>query len=542
MAKGSTLPEMLTWDDLALCFDGLQAGVAFFEPEQGLAYANAPWREIFRSLNLDPGDESGSIRTVLGALDDAAKIDRGPYRDVEDWVARCCGSDDVEPVEMRVADGRWFMFRVWSRPGGGRYVICVDVSERRRNQIRLEDVLSIVSSAFAFWDGDDRLVACNARFREFFANRDVPVEIGDSFAELIDRAVDKKLFDMPLGEDEWRSDRLEKHKRSFFQENLTTRDGQDISLKEHRTGDGGSATTFSDVTAIRAKEREILYWESAVERAKSALTETRTQMHDQAQSLFGLGRELDELETKAAQADTALTTFMRSMSMEIRTPLHSIIGFAELISTELYGPIGDQRYREYADLIHHSGNYLLELVMRILTISKIQSGRYDLELSDEDVTPILHRAQNALRAKAHEKAITIDVQVEPNLPPAHVDPQAMQVILTELLANAIEFTPEGGAIAVWAERIGSSASIQVADCGIGIPEEEQDRVLLPFETGRTMRKEDYARGGLGLTLARELTELQGGKLTVNSIEGEGTTVLLEMPLAASAVQKNAAVG
>ena len=118
----------------------------------------------------------------------------------------------------------------------------------------------------------------------------------------------------------------------------------------------------------------------------------------------------------------------------------------------------------------------------------------------------------------------------------------MQVILTELLANAIEFTPEGGAIAVWAERIGSSASIKVADCGIGIPEEDQERVLLPFEKGRTMRKEDYARGGLGLTLARELTELQGGKLTVNSIEGEGTTVLLEMPLAASAVQKNAAVG
>ncbi len=172
--------------------------------------------------------------------------------------------------------------------------------------------------------------------------------------------------------------------------------------------------------------------------------------------------------------------------------------------------------------------------MRILDISKVQAGHYELNALDEDIGPILESCISAIRQQAADKQIVLNLTVAPNLPKVHLDVTTVQSIIHELLANAIDFTEPNGTIEVEADREESNVVIRVEDAGTGICEDDIDRIMLPFEKGKNARSGDYARGGLGLPLALELTKLQGGRLTLSSVEGEGTTIRLIFPAAASA--------
>jgi signal transduction histidine kinase len=248
-----------------------------------------------------------------------------------------------------------------------------------------------------------------------------------------------------------------------------------------------------------------------------------------------LERDLSDREIRTARIDAetasrAKTEFLAMMSHEIRTPLTVILGFSEILRDQIFGPIGNPTYAEYATDINTSGHHLLDVVNDILDITKIEAGK--MEITPELIEPstLLATTIRLVRERALRNALVIDSTTPRTLPPLWADPRAAKQILFNLLFNAIKFTPEHGRITVTAAatRQGGLA-ITVADTGVGIPPDQLERVLRPFERidNRYIRKAGGT--GLGLPLVKALTELHGGTLSIDSTPGVGTTVTVGFP-------------
>ena len=236
-------------------------------------------------------------------------------------------------------------------------------------------------------------------------------------------------------------------------------------------------------------------------------------------------------------ADRAKSEFLASMSHELRTPLNAIIGFSEVIDRELYGPIGDTRYKDSAKDINESGCHLLTVINDILDLSKIEAGRLMIEDEPIDFASAIAAATSLVEARARETKIELSQDVASDLPPLRGSETKMKQVLINLLSNAIKFTPEGGKVTLSAWRTDDrGVGIKVTDNGIGMSEEEIAIALQPFRQvdGRLSRK--YEGTGLGLPLAKGLVELHGGSLTVESTPGVGTSVLVSLGAQSSLAQ------
>ena len=224
---------------------------------------------------------------------------------------------------------------------------------------------------------------------------------------------------------------------------------------------------------------------------------------------------------QAELANTAKSRFLANMSHELRTPLNAIIGFSEMITTETFGPVGSQKYSEYAHLIHRSGHHLLNLINDILDLAKIEAGKFDLKLVECDVAAVARDVSDLVTVALDRAGVTLDYNMEADLPKIPADDRALKQVLLNLLSNAIKFTPAGGRVVIGAASTEDEVFLQVADTGIGLSEEELERLGQPFEQGRAKR----ATGtGLGLSLVKSLVALHGGEVDITSVEGEGTQV------------------
>jgi signal transduction histidine kinase len=243
----------------------------------------------------------------------------------------------------------------------------------------------------------------------------------------------------------------------------------------------------------------------------------------------GLEDRLRESERKALAASQAKSNFLANMSHQLRTPLNAIVGFSELVAKEAFGPVGNSKYREYADHIHMSGTQLLVLIGDILDISKIESGKYRLEEQYVDLPALIDGISGMMQARALEAGLTLKLAVRAT--PAHVraDPRALKLILVNLLSNAIKFTREGGRITVSAGLLPDHVFIAVADTGIGIPKADLARLAAPFEQGDHASVRTRSGIGLGLALCRRLAELHDGRLEISSVVDKGTTVRILLP-------------
>jgi signal transduction histidine kinase len=231
----------------------------------------------------------------------------------------------------------------------------------------------------------------------------------------------------------------------------------------------------------------------------------------------------------AAEASQAKSQFLATMSHELRTPLNAIIGFSELLKGELFGPIGDARYKGYINDVHRSGKHLLSLVNDVLDFSKIDAGHLELQEDQIDIGETLATSLRMIEAQAAITGVIIEREIAHDLPILRADERRVRQILLNLLSNAVKFTPRGGQVRLIAYADDKEFVVQVADNGIGMAKEDIPRALERFGQldGDLNRK--YEGTGLGLPLTKKLAELHGGRLEIESELCVGTKVTVAFP-------------
>jgi signal transduction histidine kinase len=240
--------------------------------------------------------------------------------------------------------------------------------------------------------------------------------------------------------------------------------------------------------------------------------------------------ELIRAKEEAEQASRAKSSFLANMSHELRTPLNAIIGFSEVLNSQILGPDAGPRYREYANYITASGQHLLRLVNDILDLSKLAAGKFELAESLVEIRTLLADCVGLVMAQARQKSVTIGVSMPENLPPVMAGELRLKQALLNLLANAVKFSREGGAVVLAAAlRDNGDLAITVADQGIGMRPEDIPVALEPFRQIDNALSRAYEGTGLGLPLAKMLIEKHGGSLQLESAPGIGTTVTLTLP-------------
>ena len=254
----------------------------------------------------------------------------------------------------------------------------------------------------------------------------------------------------------------------------------------------------------------------------SELETARAQLEEMTENLT-------EALEKAAAGSQAKSQFLATMSHELRTPLNAVIGFSEILARELFGPLGDERYRDYAKSICDSGTHLLGLINDVLDISKLDAGRLEIDERDVVMTAIIGEVVRMLHQQAAKAGLELVVAVDSDLPAVRADERRIRQILINLVSNAVKFTPSGGKVTIGGDVVAGSVVVRVADTGIGIAAENIPTALERFGQidGRLDRR--YEGTGLGLPLAKSLMELHGGSLDLASAVGEGTTVTMTFP-------------
>ena len=231
----------------------------------------------------------------------------------------------------------------------------------------------------------------------------------------------------------------------------------------------------------------------------------------------------------AAAGSQAKSQFLAAMSHELRTPLNAVIGFADMLASQIFGPLGDPRYRDYTGSIAQAGRHLLGLINDVLDFSKLDAGR--LELQDELIDPreAVEAACALVRGQAQDAGVTLAYQGEPDLPILRADLRRVRQVLLNILGNAVKFTPAGGRIRINTCRRGAALIVAVTDNGIGIAPHDIPRALERFGQVDNALSRRYEGTGLGLPLAKRLMELHEGDLEIESALGAGTTVRLVFP-------------
>ena len=251
---------------------------------------------------------------------------------------------------------------------------------------------------------------------------------------------------------------------------------------------------------------------------------------DQAAIAIQNVRLFNEIQQKSRELEVAnrhKSEFLANMSHELRTPLNAIIGFSEVLLQQIFGDI-NAKQTEYLGDVLSSGKHLLSLINDILDLSKIEAGRMELEVSKFSLANAIESGLVVVRERAARHGIRLSAAVPQTLPDIEADERKVKQILYNLLSNAVKFTPDGGAIEVSAAPEGELIRVSVRDTGIGIAPEDQPRV---FEEFRQVGRERSREGtGLGLTLTRRFVELHGGRISLESTPGKGSTFSFRLPI------------
>ena len=238
--------------------------------------------------------------------------------------------------------------------------------------------------------------------------------------------------------------------------------------------------------------------------------------------------ELKQARQEAERASALKSDFLAKVSHEIRTPLNAIIGFAEVMLEERFGPVGNERYRDYLRDIHTSGVHVMSLVNDLLDLSKIEAGKMDLQFVSVDINRAISEAVGIMQPQANQARIIMRLSLAPHLPKIVADERSLRQILLNLLSNAVKFNEPGGQVIIASALTDTgNAVIRVRDTGIGMSDKDIETALEPFRQLTTSRQTNGT--GLGLPLTKALVEANRAYFTIKSKKDEGTFVEVAFP-------------
>lgn len=393
--------------------------------------------------------------------------------------------------------------------------VALDITEQKRAQARLKAIearlhnaLSSMTDSFVVWDQANRLVLWNVRFEDFFQFGPNQLQVGMEHAQ-VDFMARPAIAEINANTENTQLSEVK------------LKDGRWIRYIETPTIEGGHVSVGTDITEIRLREAELRENGTALKNTVDVLRKSQDR-------IFELAEGYEQEKIRAEEANQSKTDFLASMSHELRTPLNAINGFSDIMKKEMFGPLGDPRYKEYISDILFSGQHLLALINDILDMSKIEAGKMTLNTEVIFMHDMIAQVVRIIRGRAEDAQLNLDVDV-PEIREIEADPRAVKQILLNLITNAIKFTPEGGTVGVELVEKQSGLIISVRDSGIGISPENIDRLAKPFEQVVDTENKHKEGTGLGLALSKSLIELHGGTFKIESDLGSGTVVTFTLP-------------
>ena len=289
----------------------------------------------------------------------------------------------------------------------------------------------------------------------------------------------------------------------------------------------GYRGTATDITREIEAENELF---EARDKLEERVTERTRELSEEVEERKRIEIDLRRAKEAAEFSDRAKSDFLANMSHELRTPLNSIIGFSDMLHSQVLGTIGNPKYLEYLTDINASGRHLLDLIRDILDVSKIEAGALDLVDEPVDLRKVVESSIIMVSERALRAGVAVYTDIPDDLPWLKGDELRIKQILLNLLGNAVKFTPADGEVTVSAgRRNGGGIFFAVEDTGVGISEKDLERVTEPFAQGAGSMTRGYEGTGLGLALVKSLVELHGGSLLIESQTGEGTQVTVQFP-------------
>jgi signal transduction histidine kinase len=373
---------------------------------------------------------------------------------------------------------------------------CVRQSRSRlkRENSLLQSTLENMGEGLGVFGSQGRLIARNSRFCELL---DLPPDlpIGTSLRDILMlQAVRGDFGDNdPEAEVASRLDRF--YRDAPTVKERVTPGGRILQIRRRVMPGGAIVSVYSDITEIKVSERKLIQARSQAETANHSKSE-----------------------------------FLANMSHELRTPLNAIIGFSEIISQELFGPIGNEKYLEYMKDIHKSSLHLLSIINDVLDMSKIEAGKLELSRETLNIQSVVTDVIRMMHEQATSRGVELIAQLLDDKVEVWADERAMKQVFLNLLSNAIKFSKDGGKvyIRIIADQPGL-ALVRFEDHGIGMNEEEQERALQPFGQAKPATTRNYGGTGLGLPITKGLVEAHGGRLAIKSSAGRGTVVSVILP-------------
>jgi signal transduction histidine kinase len=367
-----------------------------------------------------------------------------------------------------------------------RAMMAREAERRRSAENRLVDALETSGEGVMLVSSDNRVLIVNSQLRAFFP------QVADRLVEGVGFF---KAFALMQSQFRQATDGLDLSSGNMEHQ---LADGRWLRFTASATRDGGNIVFMSDFTII--KEREESY-----RRAKH----------------------------EAEAASAAKSRFLANMSHELRTPLNAILGFSELISGEVFGALGNARYKEYAGDILQSGKRLLDVINSVLELARSENGKIGLRGENIDAAIVLGDCAQVAAAECAQAGLHFTARGLDQPLPIFGDEARLRQIFTNLLSNAVKFNKPDGSVSLAAFDDGDGITVEIEDGGIGMTPEEVDVALTPFSQVDARLERKYEGAGLGLPLSKAFVEAHGGTMRIESASGAGTKVSMRFPRSAA---------
>ena len=475
----------------------VETAVAIFNRDQQLVFFNDAYRNLWQ-LDADWLRAKPSDSAILDRLREQGKLP--PVVNYRDWKARvlACYQTGAELEDgWHLTDGRILHVMAEQRPDGGVTYLFADETERLSLESRYNafidvqrETLDSLTEGVAVFGTDGRLKLYNKAFETIW--KIAPKRLAElPHVDEVIRLASPLYNDFEIWSRVSRAVTAFLDERETFEGQMIRADVSVIDFALMPLPDGATLLTFADVTDARRAERAL------VERNEALVA-----------------------------ADRLKTQFIGHISYELRTPLTNIIGFTELLASPFMGDLNDKQSEYVADIMA-SSKTLLSIIDDILDLATIDAGSLDLRLTPVGVRTVIDAAILGIRERAIRSRLTIQIAVADDVSEFMADEARMRQVLYNLLSNAVGFSKAGDTVQLtcWRER--GDVVFSVEDHGVGIPQDQIDRVFQRFESRSQGSK--HRGAGLGLSIVKSLVELHGGSIDIKSQESRGTTVTVRIP-------------